>query len=137
MSMKRYLFSLAIVAVTIPAYANKVEKPADLRYSAKEIQDVPNFRKHLVPLLGKLGCNGRACHGSFQGQGGIKGGQVVGVGESDDNATLPKDKVLSPDDAAATFFHNLRIDHTKEYHTNIGRPITIVREGHVIKELFA
>ncbi|ADG69905.1 protein of unknown function DUF1549 [Planctopirus limnophila DSM 3776] len=34
--------------------------------------DGPDFRKHVVPLLGKLGCNGRACHGSFQGQGGFR-----------------------------------------------------------------
>src|SRR5262249_3688838 len=30
------------------------------------------FRRHLLPLLGRLGCNGRACHGSFQGQGGFR-----------------------------------------------------------------
>ncbi|AMV32423.1 hypothetical protein VN12_09880 [Pirellula sp. SH-Sr6A] len=33
--------------------------------------EVPNFQKHISPLLGRLGCNGRACHGSFQGQGGF------------------------------------------------------------------
>lgn len=33
--------------------------------------DTPDFQKHVVPLLGKLGCNGRACHGSFQGKGGF------------------------------------------------------------------
>ncbi len=32
----------------------------------------PNFRRHIVPLLGRMGCNGRACHGSFQGQGGFR-----------------------------------------------------------------
>ncbi len=32
----------------------------------------PDFQRHVVPLLGKLGCNGRACHGSFQGQGGFR-----------------------------------------------------------------
>lgn len=32
----------------------------------------PDFQKHVVPLLGKLGCNGRACHGSFQGRGGFR-----------------------------------------------------------------
>jgi hypothetical protein len=26
----------------------------------------------VVPLLGRLGCNGRACHGSFQGCGGFR-----------------------------------------------------------------
>lgn len=34
--------------------------------------EVPDFQKHVVPLLGKLGCNGRACHGSFQGRGGFR-----------------------------------------------------------------
>ncbi len=34
--------------------------------------DVPDFKQHVVPLLGKLGCNGRACHGSFQGRGGFR-----------------------------------------------------------------
>ncbi len=29
----------------------------------------PDFQRHVMPLLGTLGCNGRACHGSFQGQG--------------------------------------------------------------------
>lgn len=32
----------------------------------------PSFRRHVVPLLGRLGCNGRSCHGSFQGQGGFR-----------------------------------------------------------------
>ena len=26
----------------------------------------------MLPLLGRLGCNGRSCHGSFQGQGGFR-----------------------------------------------------------------
>ncbi len=68
--------------------------------------------------------------------GGVQGGRVVG--KSDDKATLPADgEGFSPDDVAASFYHNLGIDHTKEYYTNIGRPITIVREGTVIEELFA
>ncbi len=66
--------------------------------------------------------------------GGIRGGQVVG--QSDDKATLPAAEGYSPDDAAATFYHNLGIDHTKEYHTSTGRPITIVRDGSVIRKLF-
>ncbi len=33
--------------------------------------ETPDFQKHVSPLLGRLGCNGRACHGSFQGQGGL------------------------------------------------------------------
>jgi uncharacterized protein (DUF1501 family) len=67
--------------------------------------------------------------------GGIRGGQVVG--KSDGKATQPDGEGFSPDDVAATFYHSLGIDHTKEYHTNTGRPITIVRDGRVIRELFS
>ena len=67
--------------------------------------------------------------------GGISGGRVLG--ESDENATEPLNDGFSPDDVAASFYHNLGIDHTKEYHTNTGRPVMIVREGQVIEELFA
>ncbi len=34
--------------------------------------EVPNFQKHVSPLMGRLGCNGRACHGSFQGRGDFR-----------------------------------------------------------------
>jgi uncharacterized protein DUF1553/uncharacterized protein DUF1549 len=44
----------------------------DQRYAAPGVQEVPDFRRHLLPLLGRLGCSGRACHGSFQGQGGFR-----------------------------------------------------------------
>ncbi len=39
------------------------------RFAKADVTEEPDFRRHLVPLLGKQGCNGRACHGSFQGQG--------------------------------------------------------------------
>jgi hypothetical protein len=32
----------------------------------------PSFRRHVVPLLGRIGCSGRACHGAFKGQGGFQ-----------------------------------------------------------------
>lgn len=67
--------------------------------------------------------------------GGVKNGQVLG--QSDDKATLPVGKGFSPDDVAASYYHALGIDHAKEYHTSTGRPIMIVRDGQVIRELFA
>ena len=67
--------------------------------------------------------------------GGVRGGQVIG--RSDDKATLPDGEGFTPDDAAASFYHNLGIDHQKEYHSNTGRPITIVRDGTVIKQLYS
>jgi hypothetical protein len=75
------------------------------------------------------------CMFMLMGGGGVKGGQVLG--ESDESASMPKNEGFSPDDVAATFYRTLGIDHTKEYHTNSGRPITIVRDGHVIDKLLA
>lgn len=66
--------------------------------------------------------------------GGIRGGQVVGA--SNENASAPLNEAITPDDVAASFYHNLGIDFTREYHTTTGRPITIVRDGQVIPELF-
>ncbi len=66
--------------------------------------------------------------------GAVRGGQVIGA--SDKKATEPESKGYSPDDVAASFYRNLGIDHTKEYHTNTGRPIMIVRNGEVIPQLF-
>ena len=50
----------------------KVLPPAAERFNMGDLEEVPNFRRHMVPLLGKLGCNSRACHGSFQGQGDFR-----------------------------------------------------------------
>jgi hypothetical protein len=75
------------------------------------------------------------CMFMLQAGGGVRGGQVIG--ESDENASAPKNDVISPADVAASFYHNLGIDPKKEYQTSIGRPITIVRDGNVIKQLFS
>lgn len=66
--------------------------------------------------------------------GGVRGGQVIG--ESDDSASGPRHEGISPDDVAASFYHNLGIDPSKEYQTETGRPITLVRDGTIIKQLF-
>jgi Protein of unknown function (DUF1501) len=75
------------------------------------------------------------CMFMLQAGGGVRGGQVIG--ESDETASGPASEGFSPDDAAASFYANLGIDHTKEYDTNTGRPITIVRDGKPIEKLFA
>ncbi|MCA8986573.1 MAG: DUF1501 domain-containing protein [Planctomycetaceae bacterium] len=67
--------------------------------------------------------------------GGIQGGRVIGA--SDATASGPLNDAISPDDVAASYYHALGIDHTKEYHTSTGRPVMIVRDGNVIPELFA
>ncbi len=45
--------------------------------------------------------------------GGVRGGQVIG--ESDETASAPKHEAISPDDVAASFYHNLGIDPTTEF----------------------
>lgn len=65
--------------------------------------------------------------------GGIQGGRVIG--ESDAKGEGPKDTHISPDDVAATFYQTLGIDPHKEYQTPTGRPVMIVRNGTVIREV--
>lgn len=65
--------------------------------------------------------------------GGIKGGQVVG--ESDAKGEAPKDRIISPDDVAATFYSALGINPKKEYQTPSGRPVMITRYGTPLGEL--
>jgi len=45
---------------------------ADQQYGEETTRQVPIFQQHVVPLLGRLGCNGRNCHGSFQGRGDFR-----------------------------------------------------------------
>ena len=59
-------------AVEVVAKATPVLPPARERFVAGDGDDAPDFQRHVGPLLGRLGCNGRACHGSFQGQGGFQ-----------------------------------------------------------------
>lgn len=68
--------------------------------------------------------------------GGMKMGQVIGA--SDARAEAPANgRGISPDDVAASFYHSLGIEASKEYHTPTGRPIAIVRNGTVVRDLFA
>ena len=55
-----------------PKLTKQPLEPVSRRFAAADVKEVPSFRRHVVPLLGKLGCNGRACHGSFQGRGGFR-----------------------------------------------------------------
>jgi hypothetical protein len=72
----------------------------------------------------------------LMGGGGVRGAQVVGA--SDDKGTQPASgDGITPDDVAASLYHALGIDHTREYRTPTGRPVAIVRYGNVVKGLFA
>lgn len=72
--MTKWIFRTGLMALLWPAalQAGDVLPQASQRFAATEGEEVPSFRRHLLPLMGRLGCNGRACHGSFQGRGGFR-----------------------------------------------------------------
>ena len=61
-----FLLMLSLSAEVLP--------PVSERFAGDRVRgaEVPDFQRHVVPLIGRLGCNGRSCHGSFQGQGGFQ-----------------------------------------------------------------
>ena len=44
----------------------------ELKEALSDNSVVPDFQKHVIPLLGKLGCSSAKCHGSFQGAGDFR-----------------------------------------------------------------
>ncbi|MCC9658005.1 DUF1549 and DUF1553 domain-containing protein [Rhodopirellula sp. JC737] len=56
-------------ADSAPPAASQPLPPLSDRLAHADTKEVPDFQRHITPLLGRLGCNGRACHGSFQGRG--------------------------------------------------------------------
>ena len=71
--MKYLSIVLAILSVSGALGASEEVAPsAASRFERRDTKAVPDFQKHVVPLLGRLGCNSAKCHGSFQGQGGFR-----------------------------------------------------------------
>lgn len=66
--------------------------------------------------------------------GGIQGGKTLGA--SDEKGMGPANDPIAPEQVAASFYHSLGIDCHKEYHTQTGRPVMIVRAGEVLSPLF-
>ena len=63
------IFAVFCATVTYVAAADDVLPRIDQRFAKAQGDETPDFQKHVMPLFGRLGCNGRACHGSFQGRG--------------------------------------------------------------------
>lgn len=73
----------------------------------------------------------RAMTSLFAGAG-VATGRVVG--ETNDKAEEPVGSGFTPDDVAATFYSAMGIDPKTEFESNVGRPITLVRDGTAIRE---
>ena len=67
--------------------------------------------------------------------GGIKAGHIYGT--SDATATEPENDPLTVEDLAATVYHLLGINHEKKLMSPGNRPIDIVREASIRKDLIA
>ncbi len=65
---------------------------------------------------------------------GVPRGHVVGA--TDAKGYYASESVYRPEDFAATLYTKMGIDPKRVLHTNTGRPIALVNEGRVIKELF-
>ncbi|MEX2262669.1 MAG: DUF1501 domain-containing protein [Bryobacteraceae bacterium] len=58
---------------------------------------------------------------------GIQGGRVWGASDAD--GMFVKDSPVEVSDFVATLYHKFGIDYTKEYVSNIGRPIKLANDG--------
>ncbi len=74
--MRAFFSCFSLLLMAVPAFAEqaatKILPPVSQRFAPADSGEQPDFQKHVIPLLGRLGCNGRACHGSFQGRGGFQ-----------------------------------------------------------------
>ncbi len=74
--------AFSLLLLPLAALANGLKAPAEQpqkalqsaaeRWTNLAKAEEPSFRRHVVPLMSRLGCSGRECHGSFSGQGGFQ-----------------------------------------------------------------
>jgi hypothetical protein len=109
------LFVAALLVGAMTARASELMPPANERFAADKTKESPDFRRHVLPLLGRLGCNGRSCHGSFQGQGGFRLSLFGYDFQADHEALLggktPRVNVKQPLESLILKKPTLAIDH--------------------------
>ncbi|MDA1014662.1 MAG: DUF1549 and DUF1553 domain-containing protein [Planctomycetota bacterium] len=96
--MNRFLFT-CLIASCVTATAGETFPPASVRFADSNASETPDFQRHVSPLLGRLGCNGRACHGSFQGQGGFQLSLFGYDFQKDHKAIRSRINVTKPDES--------------------------------------
>lgn len=119
-----------------PSYANEFMPELDRAFSALlvDLEKRGMLDSTLVILTGEFGRtaeinvnNGRDhwpnCFSLVMAGAGVPGGQVIGA--SDAQGMYVKDHPVEVPDLMATLFKKLGVDYTKEYVSNIGRPLKI------------
>lgn len=123
-----------------PILANDFLPELDKAYSGllQDLSDRGMLDSTLVILTGEFGRTpeinvnaGRDhwpnCFSLCVAGAGIEGGRVHGA--SDKDGMFVKDGAVEVPDFIATVYHKLGIDYTKEYMSNIGRPIKLAADG--------
>jgi hypothetical protein len=76
--MKKFaLLALGLLAGVYAVVSEESAAPSGLRTASERFGNLtraeePSFRRHVIPLVSRAGCNGRECHGAFAGQGGFQ-----------------------------------------------------------------
>ena len=71
--------------------------------------------------------------GALVSGGGLKMGQVIGATNS--KSEYPTERPLTPQDLLATIYRHLGVDTHQTFYDFAGRPIPVLFEGEVIREL--
>src|SRR5687767_8615509 len=113
--MKQLVIAIAALLAASEAGGEQRIPPVSQRFAAERVSEVPDFQRHVVPLLGTLGCNGRACHGSFQGQGGFRL-SLFGYDFAADHEALtagqePRVNIKTPQESLAILKPTAAVDH--------------------------
>lgn len=109
----------SVLGLLVAIFLHSVSVAADLsaplheRFAATAEQ--PSYQKHVLPLMSKVGCSGRACHGSFQGQGGFRL-SLFGYDFKQDHEALlggtePRVDLKSPEDSLILLKPTMQLDH--------------------------
>jgi hypothetical protein len=90
MSMAWRATTLALLALAwLGRMADGGEPPRATLPDGGTLEEV-DFDRHVASLLGRLGCNAGACHGSFQGRGGFRL-SLFGYDPASDHAALTRE----------------------------------------------
>ena len=102
------LLSVLMAGVSFGA-SKDIVAPVASRFEQANLDKsaAPDFQKHVVPLLGKLGCSSAKCHGSFQGRGDFQL-SLFGYDFAKDHKAITADKEnrirINPDQPEKSLF---------------------------------
>ncbi|MBM3994207.1 MAG: DUF1553 domain-containing protein [Planctomycetes bacterium] len=110
LSRIRFVFALICALFVASTATAAVELP-----DGKKL-DTVDFERHVMGLLGRTGCNGGGCHGSFQGKGGFRL-SLFGYEPDKDFVTITRDSVgrrinvIDPDNSLMLLKATGQVEH--------------------------